>query len=625
MCLNPQAKSLLRLLALLAILGWTRLAGAYNSFSEAYAAMGFDPFAPGNLLVVHFSDPHFHTDPNDTPPYAIITNLDFRLVNLINQMNPPPAKILISGDLSSSYSTVPGLYSNAWSAYLATNELRNWYPELRRLTNVALTNILWVPGNHDQTIEETHADLFCALLGCSPHQTVDIGGIRFFLLNGGNAGVPSDSERQWFLQQVGATSPTQTVAVMLHQPPFEIAAERGNGLLLRQALGNWPTRWYVLHGHAHYQSIIPVKYGNSLAGVYGVGTANTNVFNGLDFSAGFRVFCLSNGIVGSVYYHFDDLHVSNADFQVEPLPDWGHPIPFVPAFEGIDGLLWRRLKKPVPAPEVIYADTHGSAYWYAYTQELQWSLPLINHSNQATHFLILAGDLRGTVSFSADRTNWIDAPLSQFTNQVYSVPIPPQIASGAVGYARFVASCCDNFIGGWGLSTTNPGPRITFPQLLPMADQTTDPCVTVKARAGVIDPYAPPDVLSFRLLSAPSGASLDAGGTFSWTPQAADAMQSFLVAIQAYDDGIPEFSATAQFRIYVSGTNLPALIPGAWHNGAYEFCVPAQTGLLYTIEYSSNLSDWRVLLSTNPSVSPFRVTDPDAAAPFRFYRSRVLR
>jgi hypothetical protein len=605
-------KALFTILALVA----AGAARAYTTLPEAYAALGFDPTAPGNHVIVHFSDPHLHLDPGDG--YVVATNLYFKLVNAINAMDPRPGKILVSGDICSSYSSVPG---SAWSeraAYYGSNELACWYPALAALTNVPVEDVRWVPGNHDQLATETNAEFFCAQLGRPPHEVLDFAGIRFFLFNGGNCSEPSESEKRWLRQQVAATAPTQTVAVMVHQPAFSaIAAERGTALLLREVFGNWPSPWWLLSGHAHYQELSARLVGNSEVVATVSGTVNTNAFCGQDPVAGFRIFCLSNGVAGTIYYHY-----TTDDYEVERPPDWEHSIPYVAAFETVDGLLWRRFKTPAHAPEAVYEWTYGSLYWYAYPMDLQWEMPLHTFANRATHFLILSGGLRGTVSFSTDRTNWINAPDVVPTNQVYAFPIPAEVAVAPTGYARFWQPTLDNFVGGWGLSTTNPGPQLTYPLLAPPSDLETAPGRGVVLQLVADDPFAPPDVLHFELVSGPSGASLDAQtGVFAWTPGPSDGAQERHVVVKVHDDGTPAMSATRSFTIRVAPMSPPQLGRPVWAGASCAFDVTGLTGVAYTVQVSTDLLTWETLAVTNPVASPFRIVDTGAASlPHRFYR-----
>ena len=615
-------KQLVLLLACL--LWWASDAQAYTNLAAAYSAMGFNPAAPGNAVVVLFSDPHMSLDPGNG---WITTNLDPRLVNNVNVMVPPPAKILVNGDETSWYSTCPGQLPN-WTAArtYGSNEMALWLPAVQAFTNIAQTNILWVPGNHDQDPRETNAELFCQMFPkMPPYQLFDLAGVRFFLLNGGNMGYLSESEQHWLKQQVALTSPTQTVAVLIHQPPYGV--NRGNSVMLQECFRDWPTRWWTFSGHGHYYSQQVYDIGRSNVTLSCVGSVNTNTFNGQTTNPGFMVLCLSNGIAGRVYYHF-----LNGSFDVVEQPDWQHPAHFTPNFGEVPGLLWRREKVPPPGttlPEVIKAVfAYDAGYYYAYTSELQWALPLGRYGNQATHFLLNTGidPTIATVSFSADHTNWIQVPACGPTNAIYYYPIPDQIAGLATGYARFYdASGSDNFVYGWGLATANPPPWTTFPQLVPLADQSAVAGRLFTITNLTVAPYAPPDVLKFSLLSAPVGATVDQySGLFSWEPPIADSPATTIVTVKVSDNGTVPMCATQQFFISFWRPVNTIIVSPQWTSGQYKFTVSGDIGLVYTVSASTNLLDWTLLSTNHPPNLPFQITDPDATNfPYRFYRVAV--
>ena len=129
-------KQLFLLLAYL--LWWASDAQAYTNLAAAYSAMGFNPAAPGNAVVVLFSDPHISLDPGNG---WITTNLDPLLVNNVNAMVPPPAKILVNGDETSWYSTCPGQLPNWTDAKThGSNEMALWLPAIQVFTNIAQTS-----------------------------------------------------------------------------------------------------------------------------------------------------------------------------------------------------------------------------------------------------------------------------------------------------------------------------------------------------------------------------------------------------------------------------------------------------------------------------------------------------
>jgi predicted phosphodiesterase len=450
----------------------TLSAQAYTNLTSAYSAMGFDPSAPGNAVVVFFSDAHMDARYHAIS-HVLTTNLDPRLVNIVNAMDPPPGRIVVAGDVSTSYCMTPGGHANSNDSQVGTIEMTWWSSAVLAFTNIAQTNILWVPGNHDQSVDETNAELFCRMFpNMPPYQAFELAGVKFFLLNSGSYCNASDSEARWLRQQVAQTPPTQTVAVVTHFPSVNDTIYRGMYPLLREVFGNWQTRWWSLYGHTHGRWNQVFTVGATNVALFNVGTANTNTSGGLGGDAGFAFLCLSNKeISGIVYYRYNATAIGEGDFEVDysheqfgppRWPSWDHPEPFVAAFEATSGLLWRRLKTREPAPEVVRVNAGNSVNWYCYTTNLQLALPLGQCANRATHFLLLMSQPRwdSRADFSIDLTNWIQAPFRRenFHNDIVAIPIPPEVAGCVTGYFRFTAPWADNYICGWGLSTTNGPP-----------------------------------------------------------------------------------------------------------------------------------------------------------------------
>jgi len=68
----------------------------------------------------------------------------------------------------------------------------------------------------------------------------------------------------------------------------------------------------------------------------------------------------------------------------------------------------------------------------------------------------------------------------------------------------------------------------------------------------------PPDHLTFALVSAPSGVSLDPNtGIVTWTPTPAQAPSSNAIVVRIYDDGTPSLSATQTVTVLVAVVNNP--------------------------------------------------------------------
>lgn len=599
---------------------------AYPTLNGAYSALGFDPNVPGNSVVVVFSDPHLCLDLTAGKAPVPTTNLNQQMVNVINSMQPPPTKIVVSGDVSSTYSIVPGLIPGGdWYLTYGTNEMKLWWPALAALTNIVSDDIHWCPGNHDQDPRENNAEMLTQILGRPPHDAFTLNGIRFLLMNAGNYGTPPLEEQAWLRQQLTQISPTQSVAVVVHQPPFNNSdRERGIGAFLKSCFKDWQARWYVLCGHAHSQGIRVVNVGQSKVAMMTSGTVNTNFFNGLLHDAGFRFLCLSNGVVGTIYYH---LHAQ--DFEVEPTPNWAQPAKYVTAFEETPGLLWRRLKNKGKPPEVMTAK-YGtdSVEWYAYAYDIVWRLNLNWHSNQATHFLLLGSGFHAIskIDFSLDRTNWSHAAsFPAHTNEVFSFPIPPEYVTNPIVYVRFISDwSANNFIGGWGLATANPTPDITYPRLQPVPAQTILAGRTLTFTNVALDPYSPPEKVEFTLLAGPSGASINpTNGIFHWQPPVATTPQTLTATVKVADFGTPILSATQQVQISVLQPATPQLTIAPNEHGAFGLQITGDSGLDYTIWGSTNLEHWWPIRITNPPTMPFGLPLPFSERPQEFYRVTI--
>ncbi len=532
-------------------------AGAFDDLATALRTMGFDPTVPGNAIVLFGSDVHMALQVDGLPAPMVTTNLDWRFVKAVNDMNPPPAKIVFCGDESSSLSPVPGTDGLQYPVAVAyaTNEMRLFSESLAQL-NYPRTNILWVPGNHDQSPTQEDAEFFQQMFpGMPPYQSFEVSEVKFILVNSGNFGQPGKSQTKWLTEQVASTSPTQTVVVVTHQPPFHgTVAHRGVRLLLKKLFADWPTRWWIIDGHEHSHGTEVFQVGRGNVVQETVGPVSTNTFVGFTYDVGCMFLCLSNGVAGRVYYHS-----INGDYEIEWSPNWDAPVPVVLPFENVKGLLWRRLKSHVVLPELVEKSCYDSYDWLAYPGTIQWKLDLSAHENQATHFLVLCDylDPNSVISFSVDQEHWLDVPKSAPENSIYAFAIPPEIASAPAAYVRFVAPFLfNNWIGGWGLSSATATNLVTYPQMLPVADQTLMLGTTLTLGLGATDPYAPPDVLRFSLVSGPEGSILDQeSGVFTWTPNTNDVGQSFEVVAKVDDGSFPEMSATNRFQVKVVPEN----------------------------------------------------------------------
>src|SRR5204862_361230 len=79
---------------------------------------------------------------------------------------------------------------------------------------------------------------------------------------------------------------------------------------------------------------------------------------------------------------------------------------------------------------------------------------------------------------------------------------------------------------------------------------------TLKVTNKVIDADVPADTLTFSLLSAPVGVSVESKtGVLTWTSTEAQGPSTNTVTVKVSDDGSPNLSATNTFTIVVTEVN----------------------------------------------------------------------
>ncbi len=106
------------------------------------------------------------------------------------------------------------------------------------------------------------------------------------------------------------------------------------------------------------------------------------------------------------------------------------------------------------------------------------------------------------------------------------------------------------------VNETNATPALTVPD-----DQTITELDTLVSTNTANDSDVPANVLTFALVAAPAGMTIDsAGGVISWTPTEAQGPGTYLVTVSATDDGSPALGATNSFNVTVSeGNTAPVL------------------------------------------------------------------
>ena len=101
------------------------------------------------------------------------------------------------------------------------------------------------------------------------------------------------------------------------------------------------------------------------------------------------------------------------------------------------------------------------------------------------------------------------------------------------------------------------------PVLDPVGDQTIDEETLLSFTATATDADVPPDTLTFSLAGAvPAGASITAGGLFSWTPTEVQGPGPYTFDVVVTDDGVPILDDSETITVTVDEVNVaPVLDP----------------------------------------------------------------
>ena len=162
----------------------------------------------------------------------------------------------------------------------------------------------------------------------------------------------------------------------------------------------------------------------------------------------------------------------------------------------------------------------------------------------------------------------------------------------------------------------------TAPTLASIPEQTINPGVTLTITNVASDAQSPPQTLTFSLLTAPAGASLDtSSGVFSWRAPVSAAGTTNLVAVRVTDNGSPSLSATNSYHVTVNPLTPVMLGTVAVGAGQLSFSVEGPLGPDYTVLSSTNLTDWQTVFTTN-APGTITLTSP-STAPALFYRIQL--
>ncbi len=164
----------------------------------------------------------------------------------------------------------------------------------------------------------------------------------------------------------------------------------------------------------------------------------------------------------------------------------------------------------------------------------------------------------------------------------------------------------------------------TAPVLEPVPDKFVEAGEMLLITNIATDAESPPQILTFRLLSGPPGSFLAPDtGVFGWRAPPSRIGSTNQVVIAVTDNGYLPLGATQSFNIIVLPPTRPLISDITVTNGYLAMKIWGGLAAEHMIEYSTNLRNWTVLLTTNGPVLPFYWCDSNQPMhPAGFYRVR---
>ncbi len=212
------------------------------------------------------------------------------------------------------------------------------------------------------------------------------------------------------------------------------------------------------------------------------------------------------------------------------------------------------------------------------------------------------------------------------TSKVFTVPILPD---ALVEPSETVNLVLGNPIGGVILGTNqtatltiinNTNSLPNSPPVLPMqADRTIDEMTTLIVTNTASDADVPANILTYRLVSPPSGATNDANGVIRWTPGEAQGPSTNTITTVVTDDGVPPLSATNSFTVIVREVNSRPALPMQADRTIDEMTTMIVTNTASDADVPANVLTYRLVSPpsgvTNDANGVIRWTPGEAQGP----------
>jgi len=141
------------------------------------------------------------------------------------------------------------------------------------------------------------------------------------------------------------------------------------------------------------------------------------------------------------------------------------------------------------------------------------------------------------------------------------------------------------------------------------------------------DSDLPPNNLTY-LLVGPGNASISTNGVITWTPTHSQAPSTNIFTTVVTDNGIPAFSATNSFTVFVPQPPLPFITSITAKNGSARITWNSVAGQTYKLQFKNLITEtnWHdvspLVFATSSSTT---VTNIFGDSPQRFYRVAIAQ
>ena len=139
--------------------------------------------------------------------------------------------------------------------------------------------------------------------------------------------------------------------------------------------------------------------------------------------------------------------------------------------------------------------------------------------------------------------------------------------------------------------------------------------ISLKLPVHATDPNLPPLRLSYSLLSAPAGMTINpVSGAISWRPVISQSATTNMIVVRVTDYGMPPLVTTQSFMVTVMPPPAPSLVSPALGLNTFSVLVNGVAGPDYILQITTNVTrpaGWLPIITNAAASPPFTFTDPN--------------